>query len=66
MKCFKEFMEHAGASKKELDDYLHRLKKQKKEIIENLEKKWIYFILEKKVQAQYFGMKRLGAISKIS
>ena len=36
------------------------LKKPKKEIIENLEKKWTYFILEKKVLGQFFGMKKVG------
>ena len=30
MKCFKEFMEHVGASKKELDDYLNRLEEAEK------------------------------------
>ena len=52
------------ASQKELDDYLKELKKLKKEIIENLEKKWIFFILEKKVLAQYFGMKKDGLYFK--
>ena len=45
------------ASQKDLDNYLKDLKRQKKEIIENWEKKWIYFILERKVLDQYFGMK---------
>ena len=30
MKCFKEFMEHVGAQKKNLDDYLHRLEEAEK------------------------------------
>ena len=30
MKCFKEYMEHAGVSKKELDDYLQRLEEAEK------------------------------------
>ena len=30
MKCFKEFMEHAGEIKKDLDDYLHRLEEAEK------------------------------------
>ena len=38
------------ATQKDLDDYLKELRKLKKEIIENLEKKWIFFISEKKVQ----------------
>ena len=30
------------SSKKDLDDYLHRLEEAEKEIIENWEKKWIF------------------------
>jgi threonyl-tRNA synthetase len=47
-------------SKKELDDYLHRLEEAEKEITENLVRKWTYFILEKKVLGQCFGMKKDG------
>ena len=39
-------------------------KSGKKEITENLEKKWIYFILEKKVQGKYFGTKKVGLYFK--
>ena len=60
MKCFKEFMEHVGALKKNLMIIYIDLRRQKKEITENLEKKWIYSILGKKVLAQYSGMKKAG------
>ena len=30
MKCFKEFMEHLGPSKRELDDYLKRIEEAEK------------------------------------
>ena len=46
MKCYKEFTELVGVQK-DLDEYLNRLEEAEKEIIENLEKKWIYFILER-------------------
>ena len=54
------------ASKKDLDDYLNRIQKLKKEIIENLERKWIYFILEKKAQGLFSGTRRDGPISKVN
>ena len=61
MKCFKEFMEHVGASKKELDDYLHRLEEaEKRDHQKTWKRNGSYFILEKKVQEQYFGMKKAG------
>ena len=48
-------------SKKDLDDYLHRL-----EEAENLENKWIFFTFEKKVLGQFFGMKKAGYYFKDS
>ena len=41
------------------------MKKLKKEITENLERKWTYFILEKKVLDQYFGMKKDGPYFRV-
>ena len=52
------------ASQKDLDEYLKRIEEAEKETIENWEKKWTYFILEKKVQDQYFGMKKDGLCFK--
>ena len=60
MKCFKEFMELVGALKKNWMIIYIALRRLKKEIIENLEKKWIYFILEKRVQERFSGMRRVG------
>ena len=57
-------MEHAGALKMNLKIIYIDWKKLKKEIIENWEKRWIYFILEKKVLAQSFGMKKVGCCFK--
>ena len=37
------------SSKKDLDEYLNRLEEAEKEIIENLEKKWIYFTLKARI-----------------
>ena len=54
------------SSKKELDDYLHRLEEAEKRDHRKLGKKWIYFILERKVLAQSSGMKRMVTVSKIS
>jgi len=48
------------ASQKDLDAYLKRIEEAEKEIIENWERKWTYFILEKKVLDRFFGMKRDG------
>ena len=48
------------SSKKDLDDYLNRLEEAESEIIESLEKKWIYFISEKRAQDPFFGMKKDG------
>ena len=43
---------------------LKELRRQKKEITENLEKKWTFFILERKVQDLYFGMREDGVFFK--
>ena len=63
MKCFKGFMELAGAQK-DLEDYLHRLEEAEKRDHRKLGKKWTYFTSEKKVLDQYFGMKKDGYCSK--
>ena len=52
-------------NKKELDDYLLKLEEAEKEITENLVKRWIYFIFEKKVQEQYFGIIKDGLYSSL-
>ena len=64
MKCFKGSTEHVGALKKSLMIIYIVLKKLKKGIIENLVKKWIFFILERKAREQYFGMRRDGCYFK--
>ena len=51
------------SSKKELDEYLHRLEEAEKGTTGNLEKKWIYFILEESPGA-VFGMRKVGCYSK--
>ena len=43
--------------KKNSDDYLHRLDEAEKGIIENLEKKWILFILEESPGAVFWHEK---------
>ena len=58
-------MELAGAQK-ELDDYLHRLEEAEKEITENLEKKWIFFISEGEPRICVLARKRMVPISKIN
>ena len=50
------------ATQKDLDEYLKRIEEAEKRDHRKLEKKWIYFILEKKVQVQYFGMKKDGKL----
>ena len=54
------------ATQKDLDDYLKRIEEAEKRDHRKLGKKWIYFILEKKVQALFFGMKKVGSFSKIN
>ena len=51
-------------SKKELDDYLHRLKEAEKRDHRKLGKEMIFFLLGKKVQEQFFGMKKVGCYFK--
>ena len=50
--------------KKELDDYLNRLAEAEKRDHRKLGKEMDLFISEKKVQAQFFGMKKVGFCSK--
>ena len=47
------------ASQKDLDDYLKRIEEAEKRDHRKLGK-WIFFILEKKVPVQFFGMKKVG------
>jgi len=47
-------------NEKELEKYLNNWKKQKKEIIENWEDKWICFIFKMKHLELYFGIIRVG------
>ena len=48
------------STQKDLDNYLKQIEEAEKEIIEKLARKWIYSILERKVQVQYSGMKKDG------
>ena len=68
MKCCKEYMAQAWSSTKRFRfEYLQRLEEAEKRDHRKLGKKWIYFTLEKKAQAQFFGMsKGWSIISKIS
>ena len=65
MKCCREYMEPVGVIKKELDEYLLRLEEAEKRDHRKLGKKWIYFIFEKKVQEQFFGIIRVGLYFKL-
>ena len=55
MKCYKEFMEHVGAQKKELDDYLNRLEEAEKRDHRKLGKEMDLFHFRKKVQEQFLA-----------
>ena len=48
------------ASQKDLDEYLKRIEEAEKRDHRKLGKEMNLFILEKKVQAQFFGMKKAG------
>ena len=50
----------AWNTEKELNKYLHELKRLKKEITEKLVKKWIYFIFKMKLREWYFGIQMDG------
>ena len=47
--------------RKILNNIYYKLKKQKKEITVNLEKKWIYFTFKKKLRELYFGILKDGS-----
>ena len=66
MKCCKEFMGLVGDQKKELNDYLNRLEEAEKRDHRKLGKEMDLFHLEKRVQVQFFGMKKDVIISKIN
>ena len=53
------------SNKKELDEYLLRLEEAEKRDHRKLVKKWIYFILEKKVLVQFFGTIKVGLYFKL-
>ena len=53
------------ASKKDLEDYLHKIEEAEKRDIENLVKKWICFILEKKVLDRVLASKGLEPFQKL-
>ena len=59
MKCYKEYMELAGAQK-ELDDYLHRLEEAEKRDHRKLGKEMDLFHFREESPGQSFGMKRDG------
>ena len=49
------------STKKDLDDYLHRLEEaEKRDHQKTRQRNGPYFISEKKVQVQYFGMRKDG------
>ena len=51
-------------SQKELEEYLNQLEEAEKRDHRKIGKEMDFFILEKKVQVQYFGMKKDGLYFK--
>ena len=64
MKCYKEFYGTCWASKKELNDYLHRLEEAEKRDHRKLGKEMDLFHFREDIQVRCFGMRKADAISK--
>ena len=66
MKCCREFMEHVGVQKKNLEDYLHRLEEAEKRDHRKLGKEMDLFHFREESPGAVFWHEKGWIISKIN